>query len=178
MAVITKGIELYLQAGAGGDNGFSSVDEKYKVAEKGTLMYGLQEIGDLSQVEGSGRDKIEITTLADDKHVYTDGILADSGNDGIEFKFLFDAKLYKGFVEQSKSEKSQGLPSTWGLYIPVGVTNVGNQSQTTYCKFTIKAMCSVSVDGAGVNSAMTMTVTLSPTEVIQFEDILVKGGAL
>lgn len=165
MAVITKGIELYWVSHPSGDIGFTSQN---KVEGKGYLLAGLQEIGDLVGTQGAERDKIEITTLADDKHVYTDGLIAEAENDGIEFKFLFDKDLYKGFVDTAASEANTSQPSTWALYIPTGVTGDSGAATATYSSFDIVANCAVKVDGAGVNSAMTMTVTLTPTEVIEF----------
>lgn len=163
MAVITKGIELYfVKHTTVSDNNFDYINE---TEGKGYLLGGLQEIGDLVGAEGANRDKIEITTLADDKHVFTDGLIAESSNDGIEFKFLFDKDLYEGFVGQSATEQGTGAPSEWALYIPTGVSSNGLPS---YSSFNIIANCAVKVDGAGVNSAMTMTVTLTPTEVIEF----------
>ena len=68
MAVISKGITLSYK------NGGSSY----------TALTNLQEIPDL----GGSTEAIEITTLADAAHKYTDG-LKDYG-DSIEFKFLYE----------------------------------------------------------------------------------------
>ena len=69
MAVISKGIKLSYKTGSAGE----FVD-----------LTDLQEIPEL----GGDKEAIEITTLEDAAHMYTDGIL--NYGDSLSFKFLYD----------------------------------------------------------------------------------------
>jgi hypothetical protein len=165
MALISKGIKLYINPKvAGPDWNPDATADKHETY--GMELGGLQEIGELSTFGGGmTRDKIEITTLADDRHVYTDGLIAESEHAGISFKFLFDADLFKWFktyqdyVEQMASV--EGAPATraeqlnWFVVLPDGTA------------FNMKAnITDAKLDGAGVGAALTMTVTLTPFEAI------------
>lgn len=174
MAVISKGITLYYVGNASGDNTFRETYGQGAVNEYidsiGFKIPGLQEIGDIASAEGAGRDKIEITTLADDRHRYTDGILAEDANESIEFKFLYDPILYKAFKKDSTYDQTQDDErSTWVLLIPNGTKDSGQASQ--YGKFTIVGGSTVKLDGAGVNAALTMTVNITPVEPITFDTL-------
>jgi hypothetical protein len=69
MAVISKGIKL-----------------SYKSGESFVDLTNLQEIPDL----GGDVEAIEITTLADAAHTYTDGL--KNYGDSLAFKFLYDGE--------------------------------------------------------------------------------------
>lgn len=116
MAVISKGIALYL-------------------GEK--ALTNLQEIPEL----GGEAEAIEITTLADAAHMYTDGIL--NYGDSLAFKFLYEKAQ---FIELSNAEGSQ----SWKVELP----------DDTTCTFT--GACSVKLDGVGVNAALTYTLSIKP----------------
>jgi hypothetical protein len=116
MATISKGITL-------------------KVGEK--LLTNLQEIPEL----GGTAESIEITTLADAAHMYTDGIL--NYGDSLAFKFLYEKAQ---FTELSELEGSQPCVVT----LPDGAT----------CTFS--GTCSVKLDGVGVNAALTYTLEIKP----------------
>ena len=116
MAVISKGITLYH-------------------AEK--ALTNLQEIPDL----GGEAEAIEITTLADSAHVYTDGIL--NYGDSLGFKFLYEKAQ---FIELNGLEGSQ----SWKVELP----------DNSNCTFT--GACSVKLDSIGVNSALTYTLSIKP----------------
>lgn len=116
MATISKGITL-------------------KVGEK--VLTNLQEIPEL----GGEAEAIEITTLADAAHMYTDGIL--NYGDSLAFKFLYEKEQ---FTELSALEDSQNCVVT----LPDGAT----------CTFS--GTCSVKLDGVGVNSALTYTLSIKP----------------
>lgn len=167
MALISKGIELYFKEGQAGPD-FSANPTTHD--EYGWLIPGLQEIGEISTFGGGNtRDKIEITTLADDKHVYTEGLLAESDMSGITFKFLFDADVYAWFGALAKNietlvgsgQARETVAGTWYVKLP---------DKTV---FTMKAtITDAKLDGAGTNSALTMTLTLTP-----FKAITVAAGA-
>ena len=122
MAVISKGITL-----------------KYKTstAQEYTELTNLQEIPEL----GGEAEAIEITTLADAAHKYTDGIL--NYGDSLAFKFLYDKTQ---FAALQALDGSIG----WQVELPDNST----------CTFTGTA--SIKLDGVGVNAALTYTLSIKP----------------
>ena len=126
MAVISKGIKLSYKT-----NGGSTY----------TDLTNLQEIPEL----GGDSEAIEITTLADAAHMYTDGIL--NYGDSLAFKFLYD---------KTQFETLQGLSGSinWQVTLP----------DTTTCAFT--GTSSVKLDGVGVNAALTYTLSIKPNSAM------------
>ena len=122
MAVISKGITL----------SYKSNGETY------TALTNLQEIPDL----GGEAEAIEITTLADAAHTYTDGI--KNYGDSLAFKFLYDGDQF---------ETLNGLAGTigWQVKLPDGAT----------CSFS--GTCSVKLDAVGINAALTYTLAVKPS---------------
>ena len=122
MAVISKGIKLSYKKGDG----------------QLTELTNLQEIPEL----GGDTEAIEITTLADAAHMYTDGI--KNYGDSLTFKFLY---------ETAQFETLQALAGdiTWEVALP----------DETVCSFT--GSCSVKLDGVGVNAALTYSLAIKPT---------------
>ena len=122
MAVISKGIELSYKNGTG----------------EFTKLTNLQEIPDL----GGTTEAIEITTLADAAHMYTDGLI--NYGDSLEFKFLYEGAQFTalGAVE--------GV-AEWKVELPDGEA----------CTFS--GSSSVKLDGVGVNAALTYTLAIKPT---------------
>lgn len=121
MAVISKGITL-----AYGEN----------------VLTNLQEIPEL----GGDTEAIEITTLADAAHMYTEGI--KNYGDSLAFKFLYEDEQ---FTELQALEGSQA----WKVTLPDGTT----------CAF--GGTSSVKLDGVGVNAALTYTLSIKPnTEMV------------
>lgn len=120
MAVISKGITL-----------------SYGDGSAFTELTNLQEIPEL----GGEKEAIEVTTLADPAHMYTDGI-ANYG-DSLAFKFLYEKEQFADLaaIEGSKS---------WKVELPDG----------TACTF--GGTCSVKLDGVGVNAALTYTLSVKP----------------
>jgi hypothetical protein len=121
MAVISKGIKL-----------------SYKAAEGSfTELTNLQEIPDL----GGDTEAIEITTLADAAHMYTDGL--KNYGDSLAFKFLY---------ESTQFETLNGLSGSldWKVELPDGAA----------CTFS--GTSSVKLDGVGVNAALTYTLAVKP----------------
>lgn len=116
MATISKGITL-------------------KVGE--TILTNLQEIPEL----GGEAEAIEITTLADAAHMYTDGI--KNYGDSLVFKFLYEKEQ---FTELSGLAGSQDVVVT----LPDNST----------CSFS--GTCSVKLDGVGVNAALTYSLSIKP----------------
>lgn len=115
----------------------------------------LQEIGEIGFNKasgGNGFDQIEVTTLADNKHVYIDGLIADSDSDANELglKFLFSKELVQLFksiqAEKEGSDFYAELPDATIFKINAGVN-------------------SFAVDTMSVGAAMTMTVTLGVNSI-------------
>lgn len=116
MAVISKGITLAM----------------------GTkVLTNLQEIPDL----GGDTEAIEITTLADSAHKYTDGLI--NYGDSLAFKFLYEKEQ---FTDLASAEGSQ----EWKVTLADGAI----------CTF--GGSCSVKLDGVGVNAALTYTLSIKP----------------
>lgn len=107
------------------------------------LFYGEVELTNLQEIPELGGDTeaIEITTLADAAHMYTDGI--KNYGDSLAFKFLY---------EQEQFTTLNGLTGTqqWKVELPDGAT----------CSF--GGTCSVKLDGVGVNAALTYTLAVKP----------------
>ena len=122
MAVISKGIKLSYKTGSAGE----FVD-----------LTDLQEIPEL----GGDKEAIEITTLEDAAHMYTDGIL--NYGDSLAFKFLYN---------NTQFETLQGLTgsSQWKVSLP----------DSTTCTFS--GTSSVKLDGVGVNAVLTYTLNIKP----------------
>jgi hypothetical protein len=122
MAVISKGITLSYKAGTGSTF---------------TELTNLQEIPEL----GGDTEAIEITTLADAAHMYTDGI--KNYGDSLAFKFLY---------EKTQFTTLNGLTdgAEWKVELPDGEA----------CTFS--GTCSVKLDGVGVNAALTYTLSIKP----------------
>lgn len=120
MAVISKGIKL-----------------SYGDGSAFTELTNLQEIPEL----GGDKEAIEITTLADAAHTYTDGIF--NYGDSLAFKFLYEKEQFADLaaIEGSKS---------WKVELPDG----------TACAF--GGTCAVKLDGVGVNAALTYTLSIKP----------------
>lgn len=123
MAVISKGIKLYM----GGEE-----------------LTNLQEIAEL----GGDTESIEITTLADEAHMYTNGI--KNYGDSLTFKFLYEA-------EQFTSLNSTVDSVQWKVELPDAMT----------CTFS--GTCSVKLDGVGVNAALTYSLNIKPNTAMVWQ---------
>ena len=121
MATISKGIKLSYKA----DGAFVELED-------------LQEIPEL----GGDTEAIEITTLADAAHMYTDGI--KNYGDSLAFKFLYKKEQFATL---------NGLKDAveWKVELPDGAS----------CTF--EGTGSVKLDGAGVNVALTYTLAVKPS---------------
>lgn len=116
MALISKGIKLFH-----GD----------------VELTNLQEIPEL----GGEAEAIEVTTLADAAHMYTDGIL--NYGDSLAFKFLYEKEQFVTLQGLDGSE-------SWKVELP----------DATTCSFT--GTCSAKLDGVGINAALTYTLAIKP----------------
>ena len=131
MAVISKGITL-------------SYKQEESVGYK--ALTNLQEIPEL----GGDVEAIEITTLADAAHTYTDGLI--SYGDSLAFKFLYDVNQYEVLLGFGILHSDL----TWQVKLPDG----------TACEFT--GGCSVKLDGVGTNAVLTYTLNIKPTSQMEW----------
>ena len=108
-----------------------------------TLTYGTTPLTNLMEIADLGGDTeaIEITTLADAAHMYTDGL--KNYGDSLAFKFLYEKEQ---FTELNALSGSQ----SWKVELPDGAV----------CSF--GGTCSVKLDGVGVNAVLTYTLSIKP----------------
>ena len=128
MAVISKGIKL----------SYKTSGETY------TELTNLQEIPDL----GGETEAIEITTLADAAHMYTDGLL--NYGDSLGFKFLYEKEQFSTLSALTGSQD-------WKVQLPDSAT----------C--TVGGACSVKLDSVGVNAALTYTLSIKPDSAMVWQ---------
>ena len=121
MAVISKGIKL----------SYKTDGEIY------TDLTDLQEIPDM----GGETESIEITTLADAAHMYTNGI--KSYGDSLEFSFLYASAQFDALTALTGSVG-------WKVTLP----------DNTACTFS--GSCSVKLNGVGVNDVLTYVLAIKP----------------
>ena len=121
-AIISKGITLSYKTNSGSSY---------------TTLTDLQEIPEL----GGDSEAIEITTLDDAAHMYTDGIL--NYGDSLAFIFLYKKEQFTAL---------QGLEGSieWKVSLP----------DNTTCTFS--GTSSVKLAGVGVNAALTYTLSIKP----------------
>ena len=120
MATISKGITI-------------------KVGEN--VLTNLQEIPEL----GGTRESIEITTLGDAAHMYTDGIL--NYGDNIAFKFLYEKEQFTTL---------NGLSGTQTIVVTL--------PDSSTCTFS--GTCSVKLNGVGINAPLTYTLNVKPSSAM------------
>ena len=134
MAVISKGITLSYKAKSGSGTTY-------------TALTNLYEIPDL----GGDTDKIEVTSLSDAAHKYTDGI--KNYGDSIPFKFWYDTTQFKTLTGLSGEY-------SWQVGIPDG------SDGAVATKYTFDGIPSVKLDGAGTNTALSYTLSIAPTSAM------------
>lgn len=125
-ATISKGITLSYKAGE---------------ATEYTALTDLQEIPDM----GGNSEAIEITTLDDAAHMYTDGIL-DYG-DSLDFNFLYDKTQFTTLNALTGSVN-------WKVTLP----------DSSICSFS--GTSSVKLSGVGVNEALTYVLAIKPNSAM------------
>ena len=111
------------------------------------LFYGEVELTNLQEIADLGGEveAIEITTLADEARTYTDGI--KNYGDSLEFKFLYEKEQFTTLNGLTGSQQ-------WKVELPDNST----------CTF--GGTCSVKLDGAGVNAALTYTLAIKPNSTM------------
>lgn len=111
------------------------------------LFYGETELTNLLSIPELGGDTeaLEITTLADTAHVYTDGL--KNYGDSLAFQFLYEATQFSALNALTDSQN-------WKVQLPGGET----------CTFS--GTCSVKLDGVGVNAVLTYTLSVKPNSAM------------
>lgn len=117
----------------------------YKVADgEFVALTNLQEI---PEIGNGAREKIEVTTLADDNKQYIAG-LGDSGQE-LSFKFLHEKAQFTALVAINET-------TDWEVALPDGI------------KATFAGTPSVKMDSASANAALTYTLTVMVESDITF----------
>lgn len=116
------------------------------------LFQGEKELTNLMEIPelGGSAEAIEITTLADAAHMYTDGIL--NYGDSLAFKFLYEQAQFEDLHSTAGAVE-------WKVELPDGMT----------CSFS--GTCSVKLDGVGVNAALTYTLSVKPSSEMAWASV-------
>lgn len=133
MAILSKGITLGYSATEGGEY---------------TLLTNLQEIPEMGS-NARKREKIDITTLADDEKKEMDGLLEVAETQELAFKFLHDKTQFETLVGMTEKTYFQ-------VSLPDGI--VANFS----------GIPSVKLSSATASTAMTYTLTIADVSEIVF----------
>lgn len=169
MALWTKGITLTYDVAANDETGSLNAFSSYAIALKAlkpelvaddVLTFpDLIDIGELN-ISGAGGsyDQIEITTLADNKHKYMDGLIADGENAGneIAFTFLYEKSLFTAFNEALRNQETYEGDNhdVFKIVIPNGNT------------FQITAdIASLALNQVNVNEALKFVVSLAIRDI-------------
>ena len=110
-----------------------------KLSYGDTVLTNLMEIPELGGANAS--EAVEITTLDDASRVYMDGI--NNYGDSLAFKFLYEEEQFSALNALSGSQ-------AWKVELPDGSS----------CSFS--GSCSLKLDGAAVNAALTYTLSVRP----------------
>lgn len=152
MAIISKGITLTWQEGYY----VKSTGKWEGTGADPVQLTNLLEIPEIGSGD-SGFEQIDITTLADSKMKYMNGLESASEPEALEFKFLYDkeqfAALEAGGVTvhgEWNEAHTQMNAHQWTITLPDGST----------CKFLGKH--GVRLEGVGVNAAITYIVSITP----------------
>lgn len=173
MALITKGISMTWDETVNATRPSSTVISLIKTGnphyKDGVFtFYNLMEIGEIgvNSAGASGYDQIEVTTLADHKHMFVDGLLANNSDsaDEITLKFLFTPELFDTVNKIVELEGNDlAFDSTSGLTARESIYkfNIPNGGA-----FTVEGtFANLKMDSAAVNSALTFTVALKVASI-------------
>lgn len=151
MATISKGITLsWAEGGVDLPTGEFASNGKPAV-----LLTNLLEIPEVGAAE-SGFEQIDITTLADSKFVYMNGLETTGEPEALEFKFLYEKEQFKALEKGGENKHGEVMSDNvmyahqWTITLPDGST----------CKFVGKH--NVRLEGVGVNAAITYILSITP----------------
>ena len=174
MALISKGAQLiwnknlsFTSFGSGKDNLTATNSPIDELMGENFVFPGLQEIGSITMNGSAGAyDQIEVTTLADAKHVYVDGLMSDnSSTNEITCKFLYNPYLFRAFNNIRAREESvaNGYASNENMkaydFYVIDIPNGGHFKITA-------SISSITMDTVSTNNALTFTVTFNVKQII------------
>lgn len=152
MAIISKGITLTWQEGYY----TKSANAWHESGAEAVALTNLLEIPEIGSGD-SGFEQIDITTLADSKMKYMNGLESASEPEALEFKFLYDKEQFAALEAGGASvhgtwneAHTEMAAHQWTITLPDGST----------CKFLGKH--GVRLEGVGVNAAITYIVSVTP----------------
>ena len=117
---------------------------KLSYTAEGTSYTDLTDLQEIPELGGEA-EAIELTTLADAAHMFVDGIL--NYGDSLTFKFLYDKVQFTTLSELNGTIK-------WKVTLPDNAS----------CSF--EGTCSVKLDGVGINSPLTYTLSIKPSSAM------------
>lgn len=123
-----------------------------------TEVYNVIEMPDL----GGDSDSIEITTLADDAHLFIPG-LKDYG-DSLDFTVLYTPEGFKALEAIAKAETKK----YWQVKVPDKHT-VSSVEKVSVFNFSGK--CTVKFNGRTYNEALQYTLSIKPDSPITYAEI-------
>lgn len=121
----------------------------YKLAEGDfTVLTNLQEIPEMGST-ARAREKIDVTTLADDEKKSIDGLMEEAESQELTFKFLYDKEQFTMLAAIDEDVE-------WKVELPDALTA------------TFTGHPAVKLDGAGVSAAITYTLSIGVGSAIVF----------
>lgn len=114
----------------------------YKKTDSYVVIPNLQEVPDL----GGSAEKVDVTTLADGNYKYINGI-KDFGD--LAFKFLYDNSGETSNYRICRGLEEAGKVVEWKVTFPDNT------------EFVFQGEASTTIDGAGVNAALTFTLNIT-----------------
>lgn len=117
----------------------------YKV--DGAEFVALTNLQEIPEIGNGAREKIEVTTLADDNKQYIAG-LGDSGQE-LSFKFLHEKEQFTALAAITETAE-------WEVALPDGI------------KANFAGTPSIKMDSASTNAALTYTLTVMVESDITF----------
>lgn len=113
----------------------------------GAEFIALTNLQEIPEIGNGAREKIEVTTLADDNKQYIAG-LGDSGQE-LSFKFLHEKEQFQALAAITET-------ADWEVALPDGI------------KATFAGTPSIKMDSASANAALTYTLTVMVESDIVF----------
>lgn len=111
-------------------------------------LTNLQEIPEMGST-ARAREKIDVTTLADDEKKSIDGLMEETENQELSFKFLYEKAQFTALAAIDEDVE-------WKVTLPDTLTA------------TFTGHPAVKLDGAGVSAALTYTLSIGVASAIEF----------
>lgn len=120
----------------------------YKTDSEFIELTNLQEIPEMGSTARS-REKIDVTTLADDEKKSIDGLMEEAESQELTFKFLYEKAQFTSLAAIDEDVE-------WKVTLPDALTA------------TFTGRPAVKLDGAGVSAAITYTLSIGVASAIEF----------